>query len=668
MNTAPSAERQAYLNQMWKIVMAAPDEATQAARLAKLPEDVLSDMRKYKNPFHTPVVDDGTNRYLQFSILDQTKKYKERFLMTALIGFTNRMADEYEPEEALNYTSEDDAAFATPYNAALAKFTREKPITVMSAIVAAEPGNIPVARALHKYERQLAGDDLAKLRDQIELLEAKLRARTMDLPAANEAVRLATLHYEKRATIDTAPTPEARSKWMREDMLATLGAEDFELVERLQRDKKQVTDLKPADATRVAAKIRDILPIEGISRPLASFEVALSNCRAAIPPIETDIATATAELAAARASEAALLATLQRLGQQKAAFPAGAGNAMSSAGPSAFTPVPSKEALEPSDDDLDALTAEIKARLGIATTREEYLDSERDRITTFLDSLFVYNPDNHVRSAYSPNYSDPTRHLPEAELAKLRSAAEVKYARRLVPPTDTFARWRRYTDANYEELRQATDDIYCERSDIEWSIVPLNVINAHSDEAAAEAAREYQRKHADEFEASVYTAKFNRWTLLPEFKANRERIEFLNKETEVLRRILEQNKIDAEQGRNMVKKRGERMKASEARTAPGGDAIGLHKAAGALAGDDLRRYGAKPLDEMEIPKDHGASTRDELEIGVHSFRPRFAGKNKRRVRGVLESSKFHIPTEAPEAGASLSVSDAQGSGISATQP
>lgn len=659
MNTAPTPERQAYLDQMWRLVLAAPDDAAQKALIARLPEDVISDMRKYKNPMRAPVVDDGNNRYLQFSILDMTKKYKERFLMTSLIGFINRMADEYEPEEASSYTSEDDAVFANVFNVELAAFTKAKPVDVLRAIMTAEPGNLPVARALHKYQSDVAGDDLAKVRDQIEVLTGELRAAEMDLPIAHETVRLARIHYEKRKAADAAE-PAARKAMPRDDIVATLGPADTELVDRMNKDKKTIADLKPVDRDRITAKHREILPIEAYSKALATFEVALSAAHAAVPPLEAKIAETRAKLDAARATEATHLATLRDLGLHRAA---NFGIDAISKGNGIFTPVPKD--LEPTDEEIDAITQRVKLQLGITMTREEYLDDERDRITRFLDSLFIYNPDNHVRSAYAPNYADTTRHLPEARIEELRQAASVKYSRTLIPPKDTFARWNRYTDANYEELRQATDDIYSERSDIEWSIVPLNVVAANSEADATELAREYQRKHAEEFEASVYTAKFNKWTLLPEFKVNRERIEFLNKDTEVLRRILEQNKIDAEQGRNMVKKRGERMKASEAKSAPGGDAIGLHAAAGALAGDDLRKYGAKPMDELEIPRDHGQSTRDELEVGVHSFRPRFAGKNKRRIRGTITSSKFHVPTEAPEAGASLSVTDQQGSGAAA---
>ena len=59
-------------------------------------------------------------------------------------------------------------------------------------------------------------------------------------------------------------------------------------------------------------------------------------------------------------------------------------------------------------------------------------------VRQFIDNLFHFNPDKHVRSAYSHNPLDPER-SEQHQIAH-------------VPPADILHRWTYYTESNYEEL------------------------------------------------------------------------------------------------------------------------------------------------------------------------------------------------------------------------
>ncbi len=61
--------------------------------LAKMPDDVVRSLRKKINPYGRTI--QGSDKVLTFSFVDMDKKYKEKFLMTSLIAFINRMNDEW---------------------------------------------------------------------------------------------------------------------------------------------------------------------------------------------------------------------------------------------------------------------------------------------------------------------------------------------------------------------------------------------------------------------------------------------------------------------------------------------------------------------------------------------------------------------------------------------
>lgn len=209
-------------------------------------------------------------------------------------------------------------------------------------------------------------------------------------------------------------------------------------------------------------------------------------------------------------------------------------------------------------------------------------------VRQFMDSLFQFNPDRHVRSAYSNNPLDPERvkpeHVKEKTTKKVivgKSGKELTVEKasesneepptpvstpdstssrstsnfvKHIPPLDTFHRWTYYTDSNYEEIRNAVQDLYCEKPDLEFAINPYDQFESNED------AEKYVQKHKNEVIADVLTLTNGKWNLCGSFKKNRDRINFYNERTTVIEEIFKQIETDKKLGADMMRKRVRRKK------------------------------------------------------------------------------------------------------------
>jgi hypothetical protein len=207
-------------------------------------------------------------------------------------------------------------------------------------------------------------------------------------------------------------------------------------------------------------------------------------------------------------------------------------------------------------------------------------------VRKFLDELFDFNPDYHVRSAYSDNPLDPERVAPAGIVSDIpdtdKKGKKVRRTKTIVsktgerkvielgtkeieerstskfvkhiPPSDTFHRWNHYTDVNYEEIRSATNDLYCEKPDLEFAINPYDQFTTE------DGAKKFIQKHKDEVIADIVTLHNGKWNLTGSFKKNRDRINFYNEKTEVIEKILGQIGEDKKLGRDLMRKRVKRVK------------------------------------------------------------------------------------------------------------
>lgn len=204
-------------------------------------------------------------------------------------------------------------------------------------------------------------------------------------------------------------------------------------------------------------------------------------------------------------------------------------------------------------------------------------------IKEFLEDMFQYNPDFHVRSAYRPNPKDPDRSLissPAGQLAiyqlkqsdpefaenmfiyereqkknkdaipsdevisKLRD-----YCIEMIPPSDIYHRYQYYYDSNYEELKEIVNDLYCEKAELEAALNPYAWFDTEDD------ADKFIDKHKSEVISSIYKAHSGKWNIFAPYKKVRESMRYFNKNTMVLEEIAKQIERDSKLGADLMKKR-----------------------------------------------------------------------------------------------------------------
>jgi hypothetical protein len=180
--------------------------------------------------------------------------------------------------------------------------------------------------------------------------------------------------------------------------------------------------------------------------------------------------------------------------------------------------------------------------------------SDKTQIYDFLNSIFEFNPDFHVKKSSSKKKDVDNNTLDsinneQTNTSKLQNI-----------PADTFYRIDNYMAVNYEYLRSIVEDVYFERPDFDYII---NIYDSFSNE---NDAKTFVNKFQDQFIHDVHTIKNNNWTFLGPFKNNREKVDFYNDNTTHLKSILEQVESDQKLGKELMKKRVTNEKRKNIRT------------------------------------------------------------------------------------------------------
>ena len=182
---------------------------------------------------------------------------------------------------------------------------------------------------------------------------------------------------------------------------------------------------------------------------------------------------------------------------------------------------------------------------------KEQSEKEREIIQRFLDSMFVYNPDIHVRNSHITKRaaSDKTRD-PIAPSTKPVSDMDTKQlCETKVPPQDLFYKLERYKSANYEVLRKCVTDIYGTVPDLE---ITFNVYDSFKTLTEAE---KYVDDHKKSVIADIHTIQNNKWVFVGSFKENRDRIDHYNENTDIMKNIMKQMEDDTMLGSELLKEK-----------------------------------------------------------------------------------------------------------------
>ena len=340
--------------------------------------------------------------------------------------------------------------------------------------------------------------------------------------------------------------------------------------------------------------------------------------------------------------------------------------------------------------------------------------SPNDVVKAFLSNQFEFDPDRHVDSEIkrSKNSKDPERKdLETAKLENMRTAkqktvnnkkikenlvnsinefrqldndtesnklinehldkiinsinklrlvnsnAEIAHIYDVDMPSDIFYNFTRYYQNNYEELRDAHEILFSEKPDIEAAIQP---IKAFTGETRFEDAEYHRDKNNQQFITSTYTLENNKWNLLGPFKQNQKRIDFYNKDTEIIKLMFKKIEEDHKLGADMMKKRVRKAKQTNIdELGPDSEglknykkAMGTLEALGAKKGfsekemDDFRsEYASKETvsnDEKEKMQD-AINVKEQFESGDNIVVPVHYLDD-----GKMKRSTFQIESEEPK--------------------
>lgn len=212
-----------------------------------------------------------------------------------------------------------------------------------------------------------------------------------------------------------------------------------------------------------------------------------------------------------------------------------------------------------------------------------------------------------------------------------------------VPPVDVYHHFDRYLSNHYELFREAVQILYCEKPDIDFAIQYYD--RSFSSE---EEAKKSRMKIQDRVTAAVYTISNGTWNLLGPFKQNRERVEFYNKKTEVIKRMLEQVESDHRLGEDLMKKRVKREKHKNIIDA-GPDDPNLAKYKDAISTLDtlgakevLTDEDRKKMAEAKLRKEMTEVPPDAIQVDMH--RP---VTDPVTGETTLVRDKFYTKAEAP---------------------
>lgn len=169
--------------------------------------------------------------------------------------------------------------------------------------------------------------------------------------------------------------------------------------------------------------------------------------------------------------------------------------------------------------------------------------SDKTEIKNFLNSIFEFNPDYHVKKSNEKKKQVDTN----TDCVKPVNLSYPECLKHI--PADTFYRVEKYMDVNYEFMRSIVESVYCEKSDFDY------IINIYDTFSTQNEASTFIKKYQDQFIHDVHTIKNNNWTFLGPFKQNRDKIDFYNDNTEQLQAILEQVESDQKLGKELMKKR-----------------------------------------------------------------------------------------------------------------
>lgn len=179
-------------------------------------------------------------------------------------------------------------------------------------------------------------------------------------------------------------------------------------------------------------------------------------------------------------------------------------------------------------------------------------------------------------------------------------------------PADVYHHFNRYIDNNFEKLLEITDNLYNTKRDVEFSVILHSISNSLED------VKKYIAQHKSEFRTDVHIIESGCVTILGPYNENRNKIDVYDKNTTILKRIMDQAESDHKLAKDLMEKRVKNQKRRNIEEA-GPDHPGLNEyircmnIANELAGTE-RALSKEERDKLEEAVTKAKKIKEDYEV------------------------------------------------------
>lgn len=536
----------------------------------------------YQKALHDGDEESPTSKVALVSYTNLDEDYQRRFIMTSLVGFIFRMFDEYSIEESdrqWNTVSEHDKKF------------KDKEIYGMMSYEKME-GNV---KNIQKFIREYKAKD-EELQEQLDIA-AKMK-KVGKKVSEDDLQEIKDYYMKKQLAI----------RFILNHNITDMGEDAKRRLETLVENCMKYPDILPMtvedaenDAAQMDKVVKEYKEAREKAELLKNKILALELADGEVDPSDQELLTSFEKKLLALNYKASQ--TFIHLGEE-----------------AKYRQDATVRLCSKYNDIMDVIRDsgyKLKEKDTIITLPENIIKSQ---ISTFLKKYFEYNPDEHVRSSFDADklskdarydQHDPSR--PTMKLLKAKSEVNdedlkevlenretynaamfllnkhpdllkqlasdpdgyrekltpIRKAHELVdhiPPSDTFHRWGYYSEVNMEEIRNVVSTVYHEKPLLDFALIIYDTFEGDEEEIKG-FKKKWVAKHNEELCSDLKIIKMDNWALLGNFKENRNEIDYFNRHTEVLRRIMDKHEEDKKLGKDLMMKRVRKTKAKNIKEA-----------------------------------------------------------------------------------------------------
>lgn len=466
-----------------------------------LSDDDILRVAKALNPYSTfnSAEETEVKRVALISHTNMGEEYMKRFLMTSMVGFVYKMMEEYEPpQENLVWSLEDAGSTDKLHKETTKPFTYNKLVYLQNALNTV----LPPLKSVEERLQQLNHKRTVCAIDDIQLSK-----EDEDEDSSLRKEQAALLFGVTRTLLESGRDAERR----------------FDETVELCKPYEDVMAEVNKNPVRIRNENERSIPLVVAKRLVKDFMDSYFEYN---PDEHVRSAMDTAELEKSMQKE-----TVKELRRG----------------------MDSVDVYRPSlklmrcrvdlADHLDQSSPEFRNATKILSSRESY--------NAFMHIL----NDMELTSVAPCVFADPEsyRYL----LLPLQKAYELGD---YIPPQDTFHRWGYYSEVNMEEIRNIVHCMYHDKPEFDEALIIYDVIEGTQEEID-ERRKEFVVKHGEEVISDIKEVGIGKWVVMANYKDNRKKIDFINRHTEVLKRIFDRYEEDKKMGKEIMKKRVRKAKA-----------------------------------------------------------------------------------------------------------